>query len=300
MSMEKFSFLSSLDGTLLYEEPLAGHTSFKIGGNAEAFFTPRTEEALSEAVRFARENDIPCRILGNGTNLLVRDEGVRGLVIALSGGLTELSETGDGEIYCSAGVSLKRLCTFALERSLTGLEFAYGIPGSVGGAIYMNAGAYGGEIKNVLVSARVLDPKSGSIETLAAAGLDISYRHTPFMTNGLVILGGTFRLEKGDEELIRARMNELMGKRKASQPLTYPSAGSTFKRPKTGYAAALIDECGLKGFSVGDAEVSTKHAGFVINKGSASFDDVMRVIANVRETVLEKKHTYLRTEVEIW
>lgn len=300
MSAERFEALKALNGTLTFEEPLKGHTSFKIGGPAEAFFVPKTEEALKKAVAFAKEKDIPCRILGNGSNLLVSDDGVRGLVIMLSGGLTALKTTGDGQIFSAAGVSLKRLCVFALEQGLTGLEFAYGIPGSVGGAVYMNAGAYGGEIKNVLSSVRALDPATGEITELDAGDLDISYRHTPFMTNNLIITGAAFRLQAGDPAFIRSKMDELLGRRKASQPLTFPSAGSTFKRPKNGYAAAMIDECGLKGFSVGGAEVSTKHAGFVVNKGDATCKDVLAVIDGVRKTVLEQKETVLETEVEIW
>ena len=297
---ERFAFLASLNGTLTLREPMAKHTSFKIGGPAEAFFVPRTEDALCEAVRLAREAGLPCRILGNGTNLLVADDGVKGLVIALPGGLTDLRETPDGEIFCAAGVSLKALCTFAEERSLAGLEFAYGIPGSVGGAIYMNAGAYGGEIKNVLTRVRLLDPATGEVREEDATAMDISYRHTPFMQNGQIILGGYFRLTPGDRTAIRERMNELMGKRKASQPLTYPSAGSTFKRPPNGYAAAMIDGAGLKGTTVGGACVSTKHAGFVINQDRATFADVMGVIGIVREKVREVYGTTLETEVEIW
>ena len=299
MTMTDFAYLTSLEGTLLCEEPMKDHTSFRIGGPAEAFFVPKTEEALVSALSFAKANAIPFRILGNGSNLLVADEGVRGLVVCLAGGLTSLSEN-DGLISAGAGVTLSKVCLLALEKELTGLEFAYGIPGSVGGAIYMNAGAYGGEVKNVLKTVRVLDPETLTIEELDAGTLDIAYRSTPFMKNGLIILGGVFALEKGDAEEIRAKMNDLLTRRKTSQPLTLPSAGSTFKRPKNGYAAAMIDEAGLKGYRVGGAEVSTKHAGFVVNIDNATAKDVLAVIAGVREKVLAVHQTYLETEVEIW
>lgn len=298
--MNIYDSLCSLEAEVLQNEPLSSHCSFKIGGPAEILFTPKTEEALIEAVRWAKVHSIPLHILGNGSNLLISDRGVKGIVLKLMGGLTALYETEDGEIFCASGVSLKRLCDCALEKELTGLEFAYGIPGSLGGAIYMNAGAYGGEIKDVLTKVRTLDPKTLEIKETETKDLDLSYRHTPFMETGEVILGGYFRLNQGEAEAIKEKMNELMGRRKASQPLSFPSAGSTFKRPAGGYAAAMIDECALKGFAVGGAEVSTKHAGFVINKNNASFSDVMGVIEGVRAKVLAEKGVFLETEVEIW
>jgi len=292
-------YTEKYSGEALFNEPLSSHCSFKIGGPAEILYTPFNEEALKAALRFSKENSLPCRVLGNGSNVLISDKGLKGVVIKLMGGLTDLYFTDGGKIFCGAGVSLKRLCLFALENSLTGLEFAYGIPGSVGGAVYMNAGAYGGEIKNVQETVRCVDPETLEAEETDASTIDIAYRSTPFMTNGKIITGAYFKLEKGDPNVIKAKMQELIAKRKASQPLEFPSAGSTFKRPVNGYAAAMIDECGLKGCAVGNAEVSTKHAGFVINKGGASFSDVMGVIEKVRETVLREKGVYLETEVEI-
>lgn len=301
MNLNEFfgEYIKNQSGEALFNEPLSSHCSFKIGGPADILYTPYDENALISALRFSNENSLPCRILGNGSNVLISDKGLRGLTVKLMGGLTELSFTENGEIFCGAGVSLKKLCTFALQNSLTGLEFAYGIPGSVGGAVYMNAGAYGGEIKNVLSSIRCVDPKTLKIEEIPASRLDIAYRSTPFMTNGKIITGAYFTLEKGDKEAIKEQMDTLMTKRKSSQPLEFPSAGSTFKRPPNGYAAAMIDECGLKGCKVGNAEVSQKHAGFVVNKGGASFNDVMGVIEKVRKTVLREKGVYLETEIEI-
>ncbi len=292
-------YIAPFNGEALYNEPLAGHCSFKIGGPAEIFYTPQDETALISAMRFARDQGAPLHILGNGSNVLISDKGLQGVVIRLMGGLTALTVQEDGCVFSGAGVSLKRLCTFALENGFTGLEFAYGIPGSVGGAVYMNAGAYGGEIKNVLKTVRCVAPETFEIKTYDASSLSIAYRSTPFMHNKEIITGATFALEKGDTEQSRARMNELMAKRKASQPLEYPSAGSTFKRPKDGYAAAMIDQSGLKGYRVGGAEVSVKHAGFVINTGNASFGDVMGVIEGVRAKVRETFGVYLETEVEI-
>ncbi|MBQ7639025.1 MAG: UDP-N-acetylmuramate dehydrogenase [Clostridia bacterium] len=286
-------------GEALFDEPLSSRCSFNIGGPADVFFTPFDEGALIKALRFCKETAVPFYVLGNGSNVLISDKGLRGIVIRLADGLTQLHFTDCGEIFCGAGVPLKRLCVFALENSLSGLEFAYGIPGSVGGAVYMNAGAYGGEIKNALTRVRCVSPETLEAFEINARDLDIAYRSTPFMKNGLIITGAYFTLTGGDAEEIKAEMNELLAKRKASQPLTFPSAGSTFKRPANGYAAAMIDECGLKGFSVGNARVSEKHAGFVINSGGASFSDVMSVIERVRETVLREKGVFLETEVEI-
>ena len=292
-------YIAAFGGEVRYNEPLRDHCSFKIGGPAEVFYTPDTEEGAIAALSYAKEHGVPWRVLGNGTNVLISDRGLPGLTLHLAGGLTALTAAPTGEIVCGAGASLKKLCLAALDTGLTGLEFAYGIPGSVGGAVYMNAGAYGGEIKNVLKTVRCLDPKTLTVKEYAAETLDISYRSTSFMRSGEIILGAALQLSPGDPAQIREAMQTLMGKRKASQPLEYPSAGSTFKRPKTGYAAAMIDEAGLKGFCVGGAEVSRKHAGFVINTGNASFTDVLGVIEGVREAVRAKTGVTLETEVEI-
>ena len=284
---------------ILAEEPLKNHCSFKIGGPAEVLFVPKNEKALIAAIRYCNENSVRLTILGNGSNVLISDAGLRGVVAKLMGGLGDLIYLGDNVIAAGAGVSLKKVCTLAKEKSLTGLEFAYGIPGSVGGAVYMNAGAYGGELKNVLLSVRSVSLDDGSVEETPIKDMEFAYRNTPFMKNRRVVTAAYFKLEPGDPEAITARMNELMAKRKASQPLEYPSAGSTFKRPPVGYAAAHIDECGLKGCRVGGAEVSTKHAGFVLNTENATFADVRALMAHIQKTVLEKDGVLLEPEVEI-
>lgn len=283
---------------ILTDEPLKNHCSFRIGGNAEILVVPKNEKVLSSVLKYADERNIPYYILGNGSNVLISDDGLRGITIKLMNGLSDLLYLGDGIIACGAGVSLTKLCNFALSHSLTGLEFAYGIPGSVGGAVYMNAGAYGGEIKNVLMSVRSIDSK-GNAEETPADELTLSYRNTSFMKNGRIITAAYFKLEKGDSEEIRAKMDELMEKRKNSQPLDFPSAGSTFKRPEVGYAAAHIDQCGLKGRAVGGASVSTKHAGFVINTGDATFSDVTALMEIIKNEVAEKHGVILEPEVEI-
>lgn len=286
------------DCRIFTDEPLKNHCSFKIGGNAEILVIPANEKVLSSILKYADERAILCRILGNGSNVLISDEGLKGIVIKLMNGLSDLIYLGEGVIACGAGVSLTRLCNFALEHSLTGLEFAYGIPGTVGGAVYMNAGAYGGEIKNVLLSVRSVD-KKGTPEEESVEKLEFSYRNTSFMKNNRIITQAYFCLEKGNPDEIKAKMDELMAKRKNSQPLEYPSAGSTFKRPPEGYAAAHIDECGLKGKSVGGAQVSTKHAGFVINTGNATFSDVTMLMDIIKDEVMKQHSVLLEPEVEI-
>ncbi|MBR3768060.1 MAG: UDP-N-acetylmuramate dehydrogenase [Clostridia bacterium] len=286
------------DCTILYDEPLKNHCSFRIGGNAEVLVIPKNEKVLSSVLKYADERAVPCHILGNGSNVLISDEGLKGIVIKLMNGLSDIIYLGDGIIACSAGISLTKLCNFALAHSLTGLEFAYGIPGTVGGAVYMNAGAYGGEIKDVLMSVRSIDRK-GNAEETPIEELELSYRNTSFMKNGRIITAAYFKLSKGEAEAISAKMEELMQKRKSSQPLEYPSAGSTFKRPPVGYAAAHIDECGLKGRAVGGAMVSTKHAGFVINTGNATFADVISLMEIIKNEVSEKHGVLLEAEVEI-
>lgn len=286
------------DCKIFLDEPLKEHCSFRIGGNAEILVIPKNEKVLSSVLKYAGERAVSCRILGNGSNVLISDEGLSGIVIKLMNGLCDLLYLGDGMIACGAGVSLTRLCNFAYEHSLTGLEFAYGIPGTVGGAVYMNAGAYGGEIKNVLYSVRSVDKNGEPCET-PASELELSYRNTSFMKNKRIITQAYFSLEKGIQTEIKAKMDELMTKRRTSQPLDFPSAGSTFKRPPVGYAAAHIDECGLKGRCVGDAMVSQKHAGFVINTGNATFDDVISLMDIIRDEVMEKHSVLLEAEVEI-
>ncbi|MBQ7687698.1 MAG: UDP-N-acetylmuramate dehydrogenase [Clostridia bacterium] len=293
------AFAKTLEAEVLTEEPLKNHCSFKIGGPAERLVIPKKESAVIQTVQFARENNVPLTVLGNGSNVLIRDEGLRGIVLKLAGGLCSLAHTGDGTISAGAGLSLKKLCMFAEERSLTGLEFAYGIPGSVGGAVYMNAGAYGGEIKNVLAGVRTVSLTDGSVREYPAGQLSLSYRHTPFMETKEIITAAHFRLTPGDKDAITQQMRTLLAKRKASQPLEYPSAGSTFKRPQVGYAAAMIEQCGLKGLRVGGAEVSRKHAGFVLNTDNASFEDVRKLMEQIQSRVFAETGVMLEPEVEI-
>ena len=283
---------------LLAGEPLSKHTSFRVGGPAELLACPRSEEELAALLRQCARMELRPRVLGGGTNILAPDGGVPGVVISTRG-LDSLELSEDGSISAGAGVPLARLAVFAQKNGLTGLEFAHGIPGTVGGGMYMNAGAYGGELAQVAVSARFLTAE-GELRTLVGEEMGLGYRRSAFMGLPGVIVSARFRLEAGDPETIQARMRELMERRRASQPLELPSAGSTFKRPVGGYAAALIQEAGLKGFRVGDAAVSEKHAGFVVNLGHASSADVLTLIARVRETVKASSGIELEPEVRIW
>lgn len=272
---------------------LKDYTTFRIGGEAAALFELDSVQKCQRLIPFAAKNNIPYFILGKGSNILADDKGTNAVIFRINGSEPEL--IGENTIRCFAGVPLVKLCGFALENELGGLEFAYGIPGSVGGAVYMNAGAYGGEMKDVISSVTALD-RDGNVREYSAEELELSYRHSRFTRSGEVILSADIKLAKGDKDCIKARMNELMEKRRAKQPLEFPSAGSTFKRPQGAFAAQLIEECGLKGLSVGNAQVSEKHSGFVINRGGASFDDVMSVIAMVKQTVEEKTGYKLECE----
>ncbi len=288
--------LAQFNCTVLCDEPMSRHTSFRIGGKAKYVVIPQDEQALLDILQLFKEETFPFLIIGNGSNVLFADEGFDGAVIQLTDGLTQMRFVEDNLIYCEAGVILARLAMLALENSLTGLEFAHGIPGSVGGAVFMNAGAYGGEMKDCIARVRHLTPDGDILET-DAKDLFFTYRHTSFTENGHLILGAYFRLENGDKAAIRARMDELIQKRRTSQPLEMPSAGSTFKRPPVGYAAAHIDECGLKGRSVGGAQVSTKHAGFVVNTGGATAQDVKDLMKVIQNTVKTEHDVLLEPEV---
>ena len=284
--------------TLRPAEALAAHTSFRIGGPAEVLACPGTEAELAAVFAFCAAERVPLRVLGGGTNILAPDAGVSGVVVSTRG-LDALALRGENEITAGAGVPLARLAVFAQQHALTGLEFAHGIPGTVGGGLYMNAGAYGGELVQVAVSARFLAP-DGTLRSFDAAEMGLSYRHSAFMHLDGVIVSGSFRLTPGDPDAIQARMRELMEKRRVSQPLDLPSAGSTFKRPVGGYAAALIQDAGLKGFRVGDAAVSEKHAGFVVNLGHASSAEVLALIAQVQARVKANSGIELEPEVRVW
>lgn len=276
---------------------LSSCTSFKIGGKADLFVQPDSVEKLTAVVSECKKIGAKILVLGKGSNLLVSDEGFRGVVISTSK-LDKIELIDETTVYCQSGVTLSKLCRFALDNSLTGLEFAYGIPGSAGGAAYMNAGAYGGEMKDVLFKCDHLSA-DGVISSYSDSELELSYRHSVYSKSDKIITALYLKLRKGDKEEIKAKMDELMGKRRDKQPLEYPSAGSTFKRPDGYFAGALVEECGLKGFTVGGAQVSEKHAGFVINIGGATASDVLGVIEHCKKTVYESKGVMLEPEVEI-
>lgn len=286
------------DASIVSDEPLARHCSFRIGGPARRMAFPATSGELVMLDRIGRACMADPLVLGNGTNVLFPDEGLDRLVISTRD-LCRMELAGETEIRAEAGLSLARLAVFAQQNELTGLEFAHGIPGSVGGAVCMNAGAYGGEMKDVLVGAQIWFPKEG-VRFLTVEELDMGHRHS-FLTDhpDAVVLYAVFHLERGDCAVIRQRMDELMARRKASQPLEYPSAGSTFKRPVGYFAGALIEQAGLKGCAVGGAQVSPKHAGFVINTGGASCADVKALIAHIQKTVQDKDGVLLEPEIRI-
>ncbi|MBQ2062330.1 MAG: UDP-N-acetylmuramate dehydrogenase [Oscillospiraceae bacterium] len=286
------------EASVIADEPLSRHCSFRIGGPARRMAFPVTSGQLVMLDRIGRACLAEPLVLGNGTNILFPDEGLDRLVVSTRE-LCRMERTGETEIRAEAGLSLARLAVFAQQNELTGLEFAHGIPGSVGGAVCMNAGAYGGEMKDVLVGAQIWFPEEG-VRFLTVEEMDLGYRHSILTEHpDAVVLYAVLHLEKGDGAAIRQRMDELMARRKASQPLEFPSAGSTFKRPVGYFAGALIEQAGLKGASVGGAQVSPKHAGFVINTGDATCADVKALIAHIRKTVLEKDGVLLEPEVRI-
>lgn len=277
------------------QEPLKKHTTFKIGGNAELFVSVKNEKQLKTLLLTCKLSKIPFFVLGRGSNLLISDEGMKGVVVTLDGDFKDISFS-ENKITCGAGVNLSKLCMFALDKSLSGLEFAYGIPGSVGGAVYMNAGAYGGEIKDVVTSVTHLTP-DGEIITLTSDVIDFSYRYSLYKDNNGIILSATFELKADKSEDIKARMDDFMTRRKTKQPLEFPSAGSVFKRPQGNFAGTLIEQCGLKGKTIGGAQVSQKHAGFIINIGDATCEDVLSLIAFVQNTVKEQTGYFLEREI---
>ena len=286
----------------LLNEKLSSHVTFRVGGECPALLTPNNVSDTKLILQYLRANQIPHALIGRGSNLLVPDQGYPGIVVKLGGELANKIQTDPerGTITAAAGLNLKKLCVAALQASLTGLEFAYGIPGTVGGAVYMNAGAYDGEFSGVLERVRILDNRLND-RVLNVKDLNMSYRHSAFMAElrGAVILSATVQLKPGNAEEIRAKMQDLLGRRQTKQPLEYPSAGSTFKRPAGSYASKLIDECGLKGYRVGDAQVSTKHAGFVINRGNATYAEIIAVCKHVQEVVETQTGYHLELEPEI-
>lgn len=291
---------------ILYKEnePLSAHCTFRIGGPADLFVMPRDEDQLCQAVQFCKQAEIRYYLLGNGSNILFADEGFRGAVIDVSAeaagmGLS-IYQNADGDyISAPAGLKLSELCKFALQHGYTGLEFAYGIPGTVGGAVYMNAGAYGGEMKDMLESVTFLDDTL-ELRVLPAKDLAMGYRTSVFEQHpDWCILSATVVLHRGNGAEVLARMKELLGKRREKQPLEWPSAGSTFKRPQGAFAGKLIEDCGLRGFTVGGAQISEKHCGFVINRGGATCADVVELTEQVKQIVKQKTGFVLEREIRV-
>ena len=287
------------DIKLCFNESMAKHTSFRIGGEAEVMAFPKNREELAELLKVSVLLDTKPAILGAGTNVLAPDEGLRGLVICLKDALDGMERLDETHIRVMAGVTMTRAAMFAAGLGLSGLEFAHGIPGSVGGGVYMNAGAYGGEICQVCEQVEVMDFQ-GDLSVWDNAQMGFSYRHSLLQERQAIVVSALFRLEKKDPRQIRDCMKELMAKRSASQPLDLPSAGSAFKRPQGGYAAALIDQAGLRGYRVGGAAIAQKHAGFAVNLGGATARDVRQLLDQVSEIVYEKSGIRLEPEIRIW
>lgn len=286
---------------MLVEEPMSRHTSFRIGGPARALVIVNNEEELASVLKLMNEEQAEHILVGNGSNFLVSDEGYPGIVIKLGGDFESVARDEKDNLLVTAGGAklLSAVSTFLVEQGLAGFEFASGIPGSVGGAMFMNAGAYGGEMKDIVETVRLMTPDGSEIFERSNEEMAFGYRSSAIQEDGSIVLSASFRLSEDDSAEITARVLELQQKRNSKQPVNYPSAGSTFKRPAGGYAAALIDEAGLRGYRVGDAMVSDKHTGFVVNVGSASCEDVLSVMRHVREVVKEKSGIELEPEVRL-
>jgi len=281
---------------ILENEPMSRHTTFRVGGPADVLFLPESEDQLLRALAIAREAGVPCIVLGNGSNLVVRDGGIRGLVIVLGEGMAAIVRAGD-TLTAWAGASLARVSAYAQASGLSGLEFASGIPGTLGGGCAMNAGAYGGQLSDALIDARVL--LDGEVKTLTVDEMQMGYRTSLPLREGGIVISARFALTPDDPEAIAARMRELNARRRDKQPLNHPSAGSTFKRPEGQFAGALIEQAGLKGRSVGGAQVSEKHAGFIVNTGGATATDILTLIGMVQDEVRARFGVRLETEVRI-
>lgn len=302
---------------VIWQEPMSRHTTFKIGGAAECFVSPSSAEGLISIISYCDKNNIPFYVVGNGSNLLVNDEGIDGVVIHIGKDYSKISmwdgrkeylgcaihfnpNTGNKNIIAAqSGAALSAVSAFALKQSLTGMEFASGIPGTLGGGLIMNAGAYDGEISQVCAGSVVYDVQAGRTVFLSSEEQEFGYRTSIYQKKEYIVLMGFFALESGDPEAIRAKINDFTARRKEKQPIEMPSAGSTFKRPKGAYAAKLIEDCGLKGASVGGAQVSPKHSGFIVNTGNATCSDVLALIDRVRTTVKEQSGFQLEPEVKI-
>jgi len=278
-------------------EPMQKHTTFKVGGFADWFLTPQNTEQLKEVIALIKKANLPYFVLGNGSNLLVGDKGIRGVVICLTQKMQRIEIFGD-ECYAESGVLLSKAANAVQRAGLSGLEFASGIPGSIGGAVYMNAGAYEHELKEVIKSVEYMD-MSGNIFTVSNKECNFGYRKSLFSEKDYIIIGCTFLLKQDNPDEIRSRMDDYTKRRTSKQPLEKPSAGSTFKRPTGYFAGSLIEQAGLKGFSIGGAQVSEKHAGFIINKGNATAKDVLDLVEHVKKTVFEKFQVMLEMEVKM-
>ena len=280
------------------DEPLSRHTTFKIGGNADTYVKVTSASKLSAILKECKESDVDYLIIGNGSNLLASDDGYRGVIIRLDGEFRKIALVDEDTIYCGAGASLAALCKFAQSSGLSGLEFAWGIPGTVGGAVFMNAGAYGGEMKDVVYSVNHITP-DGETGRTEKEDLAFGYRTSLYRSNKAIITGVTLKLKKDNPDDIRARMDDYLSRRSSKQPLEFPSAGSVFKRPEGAFAGALIEQCGLKGHSHGGAQVSEKHAGFIINRNNATAHDVKSLIREVQTKVFDETGYNLECELII-
>ena len=289
---------SKLNCIVRYDEPLKNHTTFKIGGNCIALIEPREVSDIVETIKICRENIIKFFVIGNGSNLLVPDEGYNGVIIKLKGEFSTIQVEGE-YLIVNSGAKLSEVYTVAYENSLTGFEFASGIPGTIGGAIYMNAGAYGGEMKDIVESVQVLDLDNFELRELKNEELEFSYRKSIIQRKNYIVTTIKLKLQKGNKEEINAVYEDLRERRNSKQPLNFGSAGSTFKRPEGHFASKLIEDAGLKGYHINDAWVSEKHSGFVVNKGNASYKEVMELIEYVQNVVFEKFGVKLETEVRI-
>lgn len=290
-------FVNKSFGKILYDEPMKNHTTFKIGGPADVMIIPNTIEGLIDAIRFCRENDIDYFIMGNGSNLLVRDGGIRGVVIKIYEGCNDIKVNGN-TIYCEAGALLSQVSRVALKHSLKNFEFASGIPGTIGGAITMNAGAYGGEMKDVVKKVRALD-RNNEIREFSNEEMNFRYRNSRVGDEGLIVLSVELELEPGNYSEIESTINDLTYRRKSKQPLELPSAGSTFKRPEGYFAGKLIEDAGLRGLRLGGAAVSDKHCGFVVNIDNATCKDVLNLISVIQKVVNDKFGVKLEPEIKI-
>ena len=289
---------NKLNCVVRYDEPLKSHTTFKIGGNCIALIEPREISDIIEAVKICRKNNIKFFVIGNGSNLLVPDEGYNGVIIKLKSEFSKIEVEGD-YLIVNSGAKLSEVYTVAYENSLTGFEFASGIPGTIGGAIYMNAGAYGGEMKDIVESIEVLDLDNFELRELKNEELEFSYRKSIIQRRNYIVTTIKLKLQKGNKEKINAVYEDLRERRNSKQPLNFGSAGSTFKRPEGHFASKLIEDAGLKGYHINDAWVSEKHSGFIVNKGNASYKEVMELIEYVQKVVFEKFGVKLETEVRI-